>query len=108
MTEEFYSLAEDWRARKIFEYLKNNSPVSLEKLSNDLKISKDALMKRIREMGELKIVEIKRAIEFYEEVEKWKNPSKIFIFLKEGNESKKFEKILNVYKIRQENPQFYI
>ncbi len=105
MEEELYSLAEDWRVRKIFEYLRGKNYASLDELYKKLGISKTALIKRVREMCDLGIIEIKRAIELYEERLKW-HPSKIFVSLREGEEKRQFEKVL-VNKIKQENHRFY-
>ncbi len=108
MREELYSLAEDWRVRKIFEYLKRSSYAYLDELSEKLGIGKTTLRKRIGEMAEVGIIEIKRSIEVYkEELEKW-HPCKILISLKKGKEAEQFEKILNNYKVKQENLQFCI
>jgi len=107
MREELYSLAEDWRVRKIFEYLKRSSYTSLNELSEKLGIGKNALRKKIREMVEVGIVEIKRGIEVYNELKEW-HPCKILISLKKGKEVEQFEKILNNYKVKQENLQFCI
>lgn len=93
-------LAEDWRIRKIFEYLERNNPISVKDLSKNLDISERCIRKRVREMEEARLVSVYSLYEIEDErIRKNENWSfrKQYVFLEEREESKLFRKILEKY-----------